>query len=265
MTTGNTFYDKLTAIQAKCKAVLEGSADPSTQPTALLMLAETNSIIQAQQMVALMTVVVQELQANKTAASQWRDAKGIFYLCALEGTTIRTYRPNGDAFVPTEPSTPVIGSSGFTTATLESSAKVIATPSHIRMLGMEHMTIPAGATSIEITVKSGEVSSSNGTGALVPGDNFKWDNYDGGLSKIDFVGATPDTEYAIAILRPEVPLPKPLDPALVKAAPSDHPLTAELIPHPLVMAQPPMPQLPQTLPAIPNPVPVTAPATAIIA
>jgi hypothetical protein len=245
MTTSTTFYDKLVAIQAKCKAVLEGSVDPLTQPTALLMLSEVNSIVQTQQVIAMMTVIVQELQSAKTAVTQWQDAKGRFFLCAIDGTTVRTYLPDGEAFVPIEPCTPVSqvpASIPAATATLTIATAPTATASHVRMVGMQHLEIPAGALSLEVCVKSGELSTSNGVGVLVPGDKFKWENINGGLSKIEFVGGTPDTEYSIAILRHEVALPKPPEnPAAKVVAPApvvEHPMTAELIPHPAVMVTP---------------------------
>jgi hypothetical protein len=239
MTESSTFYDKLTGIQAKCKAVLEASSDPSTHPTALLMLSNVNSIVQTQQLVAMMNVVVQELQSAKTAVTQWRDARGIFFLCAIDGTTVRTYSPSGEVFIPVEPCSPADRVEAAPSMILKSYTPTPAIPSHVRIVGMERVEIPAGAIAIEINIKSGEVSSSGGVGTLIPGDKFKWE-YQEGLTGIAFVGGTPDTEYSIAIVRPALAIaidPPVEEPEIVSVAgyPPSSPLTAELIPAPAIL------------------------------
>lgn len=231
MSQGNTFYDKLTGIQLKCKSQLEASTDASTHPTALAMLANVNQIVQTQQIVAILNVIVQELQSAKSVVTQWRDARGIYYLCAIDGTTVRTYSPSGEAFIPVEPCVPA-DSIGVVAEAVPGELMSLppAAISHSRIVGMQRTEVAAGAISVEICVKSGEVSSSGGVGVLTAGDKLKWE-YAHGLEGIAFVGASPDTEYSIAIVRSanvidNAPTPKPT------VAAEESPLTGELIPSP---------------------------------
>lgn len=225
-------HEKLIAIQAKCQDIIDRSNDPTSQPDAIAALAQVNSIVQNQQMVQLLTAVVTELQSAQSVVTEWIDAKGNYYMCAIDGTTVKTYTPSGEDFIPTEPCRPANLSSH--SATLSSIKKPRSIPAYHRVRGQEQVTIKADKTFVEIKVRSGEVSSSIGDGVLKAGDCVAWSDFEG-IGEIILNGHDEDTEYLIVTREPEamaIFMPVPTEAETTEADP-EYLLTGDLLPIPV--------------------------------
>jgi hypothetical protein len=230
---------KLIDAQAKSIAKITGMNDPGGDPKEIQKLADINSIVQWQKLIALHGQILTELQvlnSGKTENPTWIDSLGNYYLSIATDDTIRTFTADGEVYIP-------IGKSRPADAPIQSGTLLTAfepplsTPGFIRRSGTEQLDLAPGAKSICIIVSGGEVTCDRGQGILIAGDKLAFADPNG-LSGMVFNGNN-DAEYLVAFRYVVEEVAVAVDPAVVcppvEALEADDdvedlPMTGDLLP-----------------------------------
>lgn len=194
---------KLQDGQEKCKQILEKSTDITQHPKAISILGWLTSITQNLRIVNLLGEILTEIKEYKAKpiASTWIDAKGVNFLLTIDRGVIYTYLADGSDYAPVEPCRLADGLAISMPIATEISAPAPSEPIYTRRIGMEELTIAAGATRISITVLAGEVSCSNGDGVIPAGCPTLFYACASGLTEL-LLNGDPDADYIVTAQYP---------------------------------------------------------------